>query len=371
MRTPRASGPRSAKPTRPNGTQALTRAQLLADDRANRSLSRSARRLLPLSAWGLAAAPTAALISKCQTMNNFRDLAGTPVRGATAQIKPGLILRSATPADCCQADADAILAGLPGVTVLDLRSEGDALKDEGARPLSERTRHVEMLPKKTATKRLTRHVLTDRWRVTYPLLPARIMRSLPIPGVRSVGRNLLDRGIRRFLETIELSDVYWWILSERGDALQQCLVDITAAGAAGEATLVHCAHGKDRTGVLCAVLLHACGASLEQIAADYALSDEWGCSPMGQDIMLQAMPERYRDRIKEWNTPPESEDAAAWENGFWWAQFGKWCGAQPGTMEAVFARVEKKYGSMDAYLDSIDFDASKRAALQEALTCPL
>ena len=35
----------------------------------------------------------------------------------------------------------------------------------------------------------------------------------------------------------------------------------------------------------------------------------------------------------------------------------------------VFARVERKYGSMDAYLDSIGFDAAQRAELQEAFTC--
>ena len=98
-------------------------------------------------------------------------------------------------------------------------------------------------------------------------------------------------------------------------------------------TLIHCAHGKDRTGVVCAVVLHVCGADVEAIASDYALSDEWGCSPKGQDIMLNAMPERYRERISEWNTPGEDEVPADEEPPrFWWSQFGRWCGADAKTM---------------------------------------
>ena len=37
--------------------------------------------------------------------------------------------------------------------------------------------------------------------------------------------------------------------------------------------LVHCTHGKDRTGVLVALLLHICGAEKETIAKEYSLSE--------------------------------------------------------------------------------------------------
>ena len=93
--------------------------------------------------------------------------------------------------------------------------------------LKERTRHVEMLPKQTGRKRLSRHVLTDRLHVTLPLLPFRILRSLPLGRLKRWGTTRLDGGIRRFLETIELSDVYWWILTERGAALCQKYSDET------------------------------------------------------------------------------------------------------------------------------------------------
>ena len=117
---------------------------------------------------------------------------------------------------------------MPSLAVLDLRSAEDASLDEGPRLLAERTRHVEMLPKAAAKKRLSRHVLTDRLHVTLPLLPFRILRALPLPGVSGLSGKVVDKGIRRFLETIELADVYWWILRERGDALCQVLEEASA-----------------------------------------------------------------------------------------------------------------------------------------------
>lgn len=39
-----------------------------------------------------------------------------------------------------------------------------------------------------------------------------------------------------------------------------------------EPTLIHCSLGKDRTGVICAVILSLCGVENEIIAQDYALT---------------------------------------------------------------------------------------------------
>ena len=178
---------------------------------------------LAVAATGGAMSPAApVLASQFPSLHNLRDLAGTPVaRGGTAaQLRPGLLLRSATPADAEQKDVDQLLSALPSLSVLDLRSEPDALCDDGPRLFADRTRHVEMLPKVTGQKRLTRHVLTDRLHVTLPLLPARICRALPIPFVQGWGQRKTDKGVRKFLETIDLADVYWWILSERKEALK-------------------------------------------------------------------------------------------------------------------------------------------------------
>ena len=95
--------------------------------------------------------------------------------------------------------------------------------------------------------------------------------------------------------------------------------------------------------------------------------------------MLHAMPERFRERIREWNSPPgtdepvdeaadELEEPAAEGQAFWWRQFGRWCGAEAVTIVELWRRIGKRYGSMDAYLDSIGFDETNRAELAAALT---
>ncbi len=53
-----------------------------------------------------------------------------------------------------------------------------------------------------------------------------------------------------------------------GDGVQV----VSAAAKAQEPIAVFCKLGKDRTGLLCALLLACCGASDEEIVADYARS---------------------------------------------------------------------------------------------------
>ena len=235
---------------------------------------------LVVAATGGAMSPAApVLASQFPSLHNLRDLGGTPCGGANC-IAPARVLRSASPADVSQEDFNALLARLPGLRVVDLRSQADALEDEGVRLLADRTEHVELLPKETGSKRIGRHVFTDRLHITLPLLPFRLLRSRVVPSrrLRKLGSRVVDAGVRRFLDSIELSDVYWWILMEEGGKIRTAIEMCASEGP----TLLHCAHGKDRTGVVSALLLHICGASTEAIAADYVRSDEWGCSAKGQ-----------------------------------------------------------------------------------------
>jgi len=74
--------------------------------------------------------------------------------------------------------------------------------------------------------------------------------------------------------------------------------------------VIHCVGGKDRTGLLSAFLLHLAGVDDEQIAADYALSEE-----------------RLRPRHEAWfeQTPAAS-------------------------MSGLFSELEQRYGGVEAYL---------------------
>lgn len=101
---------------------------------------------------------------------------------------------------------------------------------------------------------------------------------------------------------------------------------ITAIADAPEGgVVVHCMGGKDRTGLATALLLRMSGVGIEDIAADYALSEERLQSR--HDVWLaEAESEAERERLRRiYATPAES-------------------------MVAVLEELERRYGSVEGYL---------------------
>jgi protein-tyrosine phosphatase len=89
--------------------------------------------------------------------------------------------------------------------------------------------------------------------------------------------------------------------------------------------VVHCMGGKDRTGLVTALLLHLAGVDHEQIAADYATSEE-RLRPRHDLWLAEAGTEVERERIRRIAaTPAES-------------------------MVGVLEELERRYGSVEAYL---------------------
>jgi protein-tyrosine phosphatase len=89
--------------------------------------------------------------------------------------------------------------------------------------------------------------------------------------------------------------------------------------------VVHCVGGKDRTGLVTAFLLRLAGVDDEQIAADYALSEE-RLQPRHDAWLEEAGTEVERERIRRIGaTPAES-------------------------MVGVLEELERRYGSVEAYL---------------------
>ena len=73
-------------------------------------------------------------------------------------------------------------------------------------------------------------------------------------------------------EKNDLSHLYFGYLDEAADAVVQAL-SLLADDETGTA-VVHCAAGKDRTGVVCALALLCAGVERDEIVADYALTAE-------------------------------------------------------------------------------------------------
>ena len=77
---------------------------------------------------------------------------------------------------------------------------------------------------------------------------------------------------------------------------------LTALGSADPPAAVHCAGGRDRTGIACGMAQWLAGVEPEAIAADHALSDEsW--APFNEEWLTQAPDEAERERRRRISEP--------------------------------------------------------------------
>jgi protein-tyrosine phosphatase len=101
----------------------------------------------------------------------------------------------------------------------------------------------------------------------------------------------------------------------------------TVAHAPDGAVVVHCMGGKDRTGLVVAFLLQLAGVADEEIAADYALSDE-RLGPRHDLWIAEAGTEAERERLRRVLAAPAE--------------------GMLGVLEAL----DRRYGGVDAFLRS-------------------
>ena len=99
------------------------------------------------------------------------------------------------------------------------------------------------------------------------------------------------------------------------------------ANAPDGVVVVHCMGGKDRTGLVTALLLHIAGVDTAEIAADYALSEE-----------------RLRPRHEEWFARAETEAELE--------RLRRVAQTPPEAIVGVFEELERRYGSIEDYLRS-------------------
>ena len=113
--------------------------------------------------------------------------------------------------------------------------------------------------------------------------------------------------------------------------------------------LVHCAAGKDRTGIICALTHHAAGVSDDDIVADYLLTNDperlAGRLPMIRQVIQEA-------------TGRIADDAALMTAMRVEAEY----------LEEAFAVMREQSGSLDGYLDDVlGLDTALRGRLHERL----
>ena len=112
--------------------------------------------------------------------------------------------------------------------------------------------------------------------------------------------------------------------------------------------LVHCTAGKDRTGMIVAIIHSILGVSFDEIMADFMLSAHVpGLAEMAEAYVETA------SRQYGYAVPP--------------ALLQKLMRVEEDYLHAAFRAIEAQSGSMDAYLDEMGVDAAMRARLQDRL----
>ena len=234
-------------------------------------------------------------------MANVRDLGGLPTRDGR-RVKSGVVVRSDNPKGMTEQGHIDLMAVVGPRTVIDLRIEvevehdGYALKDDSVTV------------------------------VNFPMLP-----------LSGVTQEQIDAGAFD-----NLIDDYMGQIEINGDSVLSALRMIASSDQ--HPVVYHCTAGKDRTGIVTAMLLDILGVEHETIAADYHLTTE----------NMKPIIERIR------NAPVYKENGLA--NAPDWI-----FSSDPETMLAFLERMTEKYGSAEGWALQRGLTQSEIDAIREHL----
>jgi protein-tyrosine phosphatase len=171
------------------------------------------------------------------------------------------------------------------------------------------------------------------------------------PDVRLVHVPLFSYGIgpaefaanRRTFDSLD--DVYRHVVVDRGAALAAAMGELARAGALP--AIVHCTGGKDRTGIVVALLLETLGVPDEVIAEDFAATSMF-------------LNEEFR----------QTQIARAVASGQDGARFATMLGCEASLILDVLAAIRSSYGSVESYLVAHGLRPEELEQLRRALLEP-
>ena len=231
---------------------------------------------------------------------NLRDLGGYPTADGS-RIRPRLLLRS--DALTAASDADRRWLRATGLTtIIDLRSDVEVVLFGNS---------VDLAP---------------------------TLHHLPLGmGPDSVGSV-------RWADPEDIASYYFELLLAGGDTVSEVLAVLTDP--ATYPAVLHCSIGKDRTGILVALILSLLGVAEDDIVTDYALSG----------IGAARLALRLRDQLVD--RPAEFHSLLP-----------ALLSAHPETMRHFLTRIRDEFGSVEGYIEHLDL-ASVTGYLRDALLEP-
>jgi protein-tyrosine phosphatase len=247
---------------------------------------------------------TAGNLAELDGPANFRDLGGYPTAGG-GETRRGRLYRSDSLSYLSDRDVGALRDELGVRTVIDLRA-GHEVDEYGNGPLAAHVRQLH-LP------------IVDQTRE--PPAPRRLIRRAP--------------------KFQQLDEIYTFMLREYAARFGAVLHVI--ADPANHPLVFHCAAGKDRTGLVAALVLSLCDVPDDLIVSDFAFTE----SRMPEIIA------RHTARAEEASS--DAEVAAQ--------QYG----AQAATMHVVLQTLRDEFGSVAGYVRAAGVTDDEIDALRAAL----
>lgn len=244
---------------------------------------------------------------------NVRDLGGLPTEDGQ-KTAAGRVLRADNLQGLTSADVSTLVDGLSVGTVLDLRTPAE-VSAEGPGPL----------------------VPAGVEHVNHSLLPDT---TGPATAVTPEARESRRRRINERYPADFMTGVYLCYLDDRPDSVVAAL---RALADSPRATVVHCAAGKDRTGVISALSLSIAGVQRDAIVSDYAATADRIGAVLDR---LRATPTYSGDidRIPVDAHTPRAE-----------------------TMDAFLSQVDSEFGGVGSYLSEHGFDTDAQTRLRSRL----
>jgi protein tyrosine/serine phosphatase len=245
---------------------------------------------------------------------NARDVGGLPTEDGR-KIATRTLLRADNLQGLTPADVKLLVDELGLSTVVDLRSTHEVVS-EGPGPLTAvgSVRHVH------------HSVLPEGGEAT----------DVAADALYSRRRRALDR-----YPDDPMCALYLGYLEDRPDSVVGALRTV---GQTSGAALVHCAAGKDRTGVVVALSLSVAGVPRDAVIADYAASAERISAILAR---LRASPTYAADLAQR---PGDDTHRP-----------------RPETMAAFLEQIDHRYGGVLRYLATHGFDAAEADGLRDRL----
>ncbi|MEO8289300.1 MAG: tyrosine-protein phosphatase [Chloroflexota bacterium] len=163
---------------------------------------------------------------------------------------------------------------------------------------------------------------------------------------RYLNMPIVDTEMDAAIDAADSTLAEYLIILEKGKGPVGAVVRAVAENMAEGAVLVHCHGGKDRTGIIIALLLALVGVPRDTIADDYSLSET---------ILEASFSEWLEEQTRLKGRPVERP---------------RWMRSRPETMLGVLDYLDQEYGGVEAYLKSAGVTQADITQIREHLIAP-